>query len=86
MNIIDGEIVGSRAARFLDYVSAIGEGELVTRQDMSSRMDCHYQTARYHLERAVLEGYLNKVYGYVRENQPGWLYALPDTMPKLELD
>jgi hypothetical protein len=84
MDIIDGEIVGSRAVRFLEWVKAIGVGEVVSRQMMAERMNCNYSTARYHLERATLEGWLNKQYGYASERQPGWVYALPETMPRLE--
>ena len=81
--IIDGEIVGGRAVRYFDYVNAIGQGELVTRSDMALRMGASYSAVMYNLERAVLEGALNKAYGYATENQPGWLYALPETMPRL---
>lgn len=84
MDIIDGEIVGSRAARYLDYVDQIGQGEIVTRKQMAIRMNCSYSSAQYNLERAVLEKELNKQYGFASENQPGWLYALPSTMPRME--
>ena len=73
-----------RAIRFLDYVDAIGEGELVSRSDMAAHFEVAYGTALYHLERAVSEGYLNKVYGFATKAQPGWLYARKDTMPRLE--
>lgn len=84
MEIIDGEIVGSRAARFFDYVRAIGKGEVVSRAMMAERMGCAYSTAHYNLERAVMEGYLNKAYGFASAQQPGWIYALPETMPRME--
>ena len=86
MNIIDGEIVGSRAAAFLDYVDAIGRGGLVSRREMAERMGVSYSTARYNLDRAVAEKYLNRQYGFVTANQPGWLYAWRDSMPKLPGD
>jgi len=46
-------------------------------------MGVPYSTALYNLERAVTEGYLNKRVGYASENHAGWLYALPETMPRL---
>jgi hypothetical protein len=73
-----------RALRYLDYVDAIGKGETVSRRDMMCRLNAAYSTAQYNLERAVSEGELHKVYGFATDTQPGWLYALPETMPKLE--
>lgn len=74
----------TRAAKFLDYVDRVGRGEIVSRGDMQERMGVAYSTALYHLERAVSEGYLHKQHGFI-DRQPGWLYALPETMPKLGL-
>jgi len=85
MDILDGEIVGRRAARYLDYARAVGQGEIVSRQMMAERMGVSYSTARYNLEIAVSENVLNKQYGFASESQPGWIYALPETMPKLEI-
>lgn len=73
-----------RSITFHKYVSAIGKGEIVGRQDMADQFGVSYSTATYHLEKAVAEGLLNKQYGYLGGNQPGWLYALPATMPRLE--
>lgn len=84
MNIVDGEIVGTRAARFLDYVREIGEGEYVSRSIMAERMGTTYSSARYNLDMAVREGWLNRVYGYASETQPGWIYARVESMPRLE--
>lgn len=84
MDVKEGEIVGSRAARFLDYVDAIGKGAIVSRSEMAEMMSVSYSTARYNLERAVSEGYLNKQYGFVTDNQPGWLYAWVEAMPRME--
>lgn len=83
MEQIGIELVGDRALRYLDYVDQIGKGEIVTRKDMAEKMGCSYSAAMYNLERAVANGALNKQYGYATENQPGWLYALPATMPRL---
>lgn len=76
--------IQSRAARFLDYCDAIGAGEVVNRAQMAERMGVTYSTARYNLERAVSEGALNKQYGFATDHQPGYIYALPETMPRLE--
>lgn len=84
MEVKNGKIIGSRAARFLDYVDAIGAGEFVSRLDMAQKMGCCRSTATYNLERAWTEGYLNKVYGYASTDQPGWIYALKETMPTLD--
>lgn len=84
VQIEGNELVGrARALRYLDYVDLIGVGELVSRDDVAGRMGCPYSTALYNLERAVSEGALNKMYGIINV-QPGWLYALPVTMPRLE--
>lgn len=82
MQILDGEIIGSRAATFLEYVDEMGQGGIVSRREMAQRMGVNYSTARYNLERAVSEGYLNKRYGYVTEHQPGWLYEWKMSMPQ----
>lgn len=66
------------------YVNAIGEGAIVSRRDVANLMGVSYTTALYHLERAVKRGLLNKRFGYASDNQPGWVYALPATMPRLE--
>lgn len=81
--VIDNELIGPRAARYLDYVDAIKVGELVTRQDMIDRMQSSYSAVMYNLERAVTEKALHKVYGFADTYQPCWLYALPETMPHL---
>jgi hypothetical protein len=73
-----------RALRYLDYVDDLRVGEVVSRADMARRMKCAYSTAMYNLERAVSEGELHKAYGFATSKQPGWLYALPATMPRLE--
>lgn len=72
-----------RAVRFFAYVDKIKPGELVTRKDMEIRMEAAYSTATYNLDRAVSEGWLNRQWGYASENQPGWLYGLPETLPRL---
>lgn len=84
MKVIDGELVGSRALKFLDYVDKVGQGDIVSRRDMCARMQAPYSTVVYNLERAVSEGYLNKQYGFASADQPGWLYALPGTMPNMK--
>lgn len=69
--------------RFVDYVDQFEKGMLVSRTDAAMLFGVGRSTARYHLERAVKAGLLNKVYGWTGR-QSGWLYALPETMPMLE--
>lgn len=83
LQVIQGELVGTRAARFLEYAAAVGEGEIVSRRQMAERMGASYGAALYNLERAVSEGALNKQYGFASSQQPGWLYALPGTFQTL---
>lgn len=83
LRIIDGELVGSRAARYIEYADAVGEGEIVSRSQMARRMNSSYGAALYNLERAVSEGLLKKAYGFASQRQPGWVYALPGTWPTL---
>lgn len=72
-----------RGIEFEQYPLAIGAGQILSRNDFVEVMQKSYSTVVYHLERAVKAGLLNKQYGYIVE-QPGWLYALPETMPRLE--
>ena len=72
------------AVRYQDYVSAIGEGEVWSRQDFMEVMGKSYSTVRYHLDNAVKAGVLNCAVGDVSESKVGWLYALPTTMPRME--
>lgn len=65
------------------YAEALEQGEQASREDIAFLMGVSYSTATYHLERAVRAGLLNKQYGYISK-QPGWLYALPSTMPRLD--
>lgn len=83
IQIIDGELVGTRAARFLEFAAEIGEGEIVSRSQMARRLKVSYGSALYNLERAVTEGVLRKQYGFASSNQPGWLYAHPETFQRL---
>jgi len=73
-----------RGIKFEEYVGQVGQGEIVTRKEMAARMCVCYSTAMYHLDRAVAAGLLNRQYGFASDSQPGWLYALPSTMPRLE--
>lgn len=70
--------------KFEEYARAIGQGDIATRNDMAQMMGVCYSTAAYHLDRAVSAGLLNRQWGYVNDFQPGWLYARPATMPRLE--
>lgn len=65
--------------RWEDYVEVFELGEKLTRQHLASHFGVGGSTARYHLDRAVKNGKLNRVYGWLGK-QSGWLYALPETM------
>lgn len=69
--------------RFMDYVDVVEEGTLYSRSDLAAAFGVGGSTARYHLERAVKEGELNKQYGWLGR-QSGWLYGTPTTIPRLE--
>ena len=71
--------------RWLDYVEKFEDGSIMTRKDVALLFGVGRSTARYHLERAVESGELNKQYGWTGK-QSGWLYALPTTMPRLMED
>lgn len=83
MSVFDGDLTTNRAAKFLLYVEHFGAGDVRSRKEVARLMGVPYSTALYNLERAVTEGYLNKRVGYASENHAGWLYALPETMPRL---
>lgn len=68
--------------KFNDYVDEFEEGKVWGRGDLAALFCVSLGTARYHLERAVGAGLLNKQYGSLGI-QSGWLYALPATMPRL---
>jgi hypothetical protein len=68
--------------RWTDYVDVFEVGDKLTRADLATHFGVGGSTARYHLERAVLAGALNKVFGWLG-GQSGWIYALPGTMPRL---
>lgn len=81
-----GKIEFVAAPRWVEYVVAVGQGEIVTRTDMAQRMGVHYSTAMYHLDRAVSEGALHRAICVSnRGNQSCWGYALPETMLQLEM-
>lgn len=69
--------------RWQDYVHMFEPGDLKSRQDLADIFGVGRSTSRYHLERAVKNGALNKMFGWTGL-QSGWLYALPDTLPRLE--
>lgn len=73
-----------RGRKLFEYVNATGEGVVQSRRDYADFFGVSYGTALYHLERAVKLGYLNKQIGWVTDRQSGWLYGLPETLPRLE--
>lgn len=73
----------TRSIRYIDYVVAIGAGELVSREEMASRMGCSYSTALYNLDVAIRVGALKRVWCFLDEGMPGWAYGLPQTVDDL---
>lgn len=73
-----------RGITYRTYPNFFGVGDLLTRKDVADIVGKSYTTVMYHLERAVSDGLLHKVNGLTYRNQPGWLYALPETMPRIE--
>lgn len=70
------------AAVYMEYADKVGQGEIVSRADMAERMGVGYSTAKYHLDRAVNAGLLNRAVVWIGR-QTGWGYAQPETMPRL---
>lgn len=77
-------VMEARAARFQDYVAAVGEGEIVTRSMMAERMGASYSTALYNLDRAVTEGALARFVVTGAAQQTAWGYAHPGVQLQLE--
>jgi len=71
-----------RGITYEQYPSLFAKGEILSRRQVAERAGRRYSTALYHLERAVSAGLLIRVYGYIG-TQPGWVYALPETLPML---
>lgn len=69
--------------RYEDYADAFRVGQLLTRVDLANHFGVGRSTAGYHLDRAVSAGFLNRAYGWTGLRS-GWLYGLPETMPRLE--
>lgn len=65
-----------RGLKYLDYASAVGEGEVWCRDDFAKHFGVRYSTAQYHADRAVEQGLLVRQIGYV-DTQPGYLYTQP---------
>lgn len=84
MVVQDNELVGERAITYLEYPHYFQDGVILSRRQVADRVGRSYSTAVYHLERAVSAGLLNKAWGFATTQQPGWVYALPETMPRLE--
>lgn len=71
------------AQMFLEYVDWIGAGD-ATRLDAAEHFGVHKTTATYHLERAVSEGYLVRIYTWAKANQTGWAYRAPQSVDRFE--
>jgi len=83
MKTSTGNIQG-RAIMFEEYAAAIKEEQIVSRSEMAEKFEVSYTTAAYHLDRAVMEGALVRQHGYASENQPGWVYMLPETLEQMK--
>lgn len=64
---------------YFDYIDWIGQGDC-TRAEAAEHFGVHKTTAQYHLERAVADGYLERVYVFTRNNQTGWAYRQVGTV------
>ena len=73
-----------RGITYQQYPFLFDDGEILSRREVAKRVGRSYSAATYNLERAVSAGLLNKRYGFTNRYQPGWVYALPGTMPRLE--
>lgn len=62
-----------QAEIFLRYVDFVGQGD-TTRLDAANHFGVSKSTATYHLDRAVMEGYLERFYAFTNANQTGWAY------------
>ena len=61
---------------YMRYVDLVGEGD-ITRSEAADLMGVSKTTATYHLERAVIEGALERFYAWAKANQTGWAYRRP---------
>lgn len=68
--------------RWCEYVDSFEHGDIKTRREVAQEFGVGWSTARYHLDRAVEAGFLNRQFGWTGK-QTGWLYGLPCTIPKL---
>lgn len=68
--------------RYEDYVQVFNSGDILDRRFLAEHFGVGRSTAKYHLEKAVNARLLNKQWGWTGR-MSGWLYALPDTMPRL---
>jgi hypothetical protein len=73
-----------RGITYTGYPNVFAPGEILSRREVSERVGRSYSAVVYNLERAVSAGLLNKQYGFTNRYQPGWVYALPATMPRTE--
>lgn len=62
-----------RANSFIKYVYFAGQGGC-SRAEAATEFNVHKTTAIYNLEMGVKSGDLEKWWGYVDDNQCGWLY------------
>jgi Fic family protein len=72
-----------RGITYLTYSQYFQPGDILSRRDVAERVGVSYSNAVYHLERCVSDGILHKQRGFIGR-QPGWVYALPETLPRLE--
>lgn len=75
----------SESWKFKDYVDAIGEGD-ITRSEAAKLMSVSKSTARYHLEKAVSEGVLERIKVVIDDMQVGYVYRKKGVQPLLPLE
>jgi len=72
----------SEAFKFWDYIALIGQGD-ITRSEAARLMGVSKTTARYHLEKAVSQGELERVKLVIDDRQVGFVYRKPGVNQEL---
>lgn len=75
----------SESFKYREYVDAIGEGD-ITRTEAANMMGVSKSTARYHLEKAVSEGVLERVKMVLNDTQVGFIYRKKGVQPLLPFE
>lgn len=75
----------SESFKFRDYVDAVGEGD-ITRSEAAKLMGVNKSTARYHLEKAVEHGMLERIKLVIDDSQVGYVYRKKGVQPLLPFE